>query len=233
MKCIIVDDDPSAIKLIAHFVQQTDFLELAASFESAIEAANFIRNNEVDLIFLDVEMPEMTGLDFLGTLNDPPQVILNTSNSDYALQAFDYEATDFLLKPAKYPRFLRAANKARENLEQIAQGNGDVIERELESLFVKEENVMRKILIEDILWIEALGDYINIHLRNEKKTILSTMKNVERKLPADRFIRVHRSFIVNVDRIDIFDSSFVVINEKLIPIGNSYKKNLSQKLNLL
>lgn len=225
---MIVDDDVMCIKLIEKFVEQTNYLDLINSCESAIEAANILAEESVDLIFLDVEMPEMTGLELIKSLERIPQIILITSKTDYAVEAFEYQVTDYIVKPANYSRFMKAVSKAKEIYDSKFKG-----ERNTNSLYVKEDSVWVNIPLDSIHWIEALGDYVTIHTEEKKHTVLTTMKEIETKLPEERFMRVHRSNIVNLNRITNLDGNLLVLEKKLIPIGKSYKKSLMNRLNLI
>lgn len=231
MNCIIVDDDEISRLLIKHCVEQTDFLTLVQMCENAIEAANILRSQDMDLIFLDVEMPEMSGMEFIKTAKLSPQVILITSHDEYALEAFEYNVTDYLLKPINYARFLKAVSKAKEiydSSNKIMAGNKDI-----GHIFIKVNSRLVKINVEDILWIESLADYVVINTKDTKFTVLFTMKGLVSKLPSNDFIRVHRSFIARIDKISMIEENELIIGKKYIPIGKSYKDDLMKKLNLI
>jgi DNA-binding LytR/AlgR family response regulator len=219
-------------RVLEDYVNRTSFLELLQTFNNAVDAINFIKDgNSVDLIFLDIEMPEMTGIDFLNTITHPPQIIIVSSREKYALEAFEYSVTDYLLKPINYARFFKAANKALENSSRNAQ-IGD--EKEI---FIKKSNSLVKIKYSDILWVEALENYVVINTRNDKFTIHFTMKAIENQLPNSLFKRVHRSFIVNIREIFSIEDNSVIIKlaegRKIIPIGKSYKEKLLNDINLM
>lgn len=228
MRCAIVDDDDLSIRLITEYINQTDDLNLVGTFTSAIKASNALSRESVDLIFLDVEMPDMTGLELIKSLDKKPQIILITSKKDYAIEAFEYQVADYLLKPISYSRFLKAANKARE-LFEVKQKSASTPKQ----LYIKEDSVLVNVSLNDIVWIEALGDYVTIHLTDKKHTVLTTMKSMDSKLPAEEFMRVHRSFIVRVDKINNLDGNMLVVGKKLIPIGKSYRKTLMDRLNIV
>ncbi|MBI3509512.1 MAG: response regulator transcription factor [Bacteroidetes bacterium] len=229
MNCIIIDDDEIARLAVKHCVERTDFLTLAGTCASVPEALKIIREKKIDLIFLDVEMPEMTGIDFLRTFHEIPQIILITGKKEYAAEAFDYEVTDFLLKPIDYARFLKAANKAH-----VIHTNMHVSPEESGALFVKKEG-SRFIRIEakDILYIEALADYVNIHAKDGRHTLLATMKSIEAKLPPKEFVRIHRSYIARIDRISEIEENSVIIEGKVLPVSRSHKDDLFKRLKLL
>ena len=230
MKCLIIDDDEIARRTVQHCAERTDFLQLVASCSSVPEALKIIRDKQIDLIFLDVEMPEMTGIDFLRTFKEIPQIILITGKKEYAAEAFDYDVTDFLLKPVDYPRFLKAAMKAQSihNGMQVKNENGE------DSIFIKKDgNRLVRLPAKEILWIEALADYVNIHTKDARHTILATMKSIETKLPVKDFIRIHRSYIVRLDKISEIEENSVVIAGKVLPVSRSHKEDLFKRLNLL
>jgi DNA-binding LytR/AlgR family response regulator len=228
MRCIIVDDDKVSRELVQDYVADTEGLELLGAFPSAIEANNFLSKNHVDLIFLDVEMPKMTGLELLKSLDEKPLIILITSKEKYAIEAFEYEVLDYLLKPVEYARFVKAFQKAKNKLKPMPLDNVTK-----ESIFIKVDSELINLPFKEVLWIEALGDYINIITAQRKLVVLSTMKNIEEKLPPTEFVRVHRSYFVRLDRIKKISEHIILVENKLIPVSKSYKKELLQRLNML
>lgn len=227
MNCIIIDDDELSRFSLEHFVKKTEQLNLLESFNNATDALNYIRNSHVDLIFLDVEMPEMTGIEFLSTFDNLPQVIMVTVNKEYGAAAFDYNVTDFLLKPVEYVRFLKAIDKAKliEDSLQIEANN-------LHDIFIKKDSKLVRIPLTEIYYVEALADYVNIYTAQQRHTVLSTMKSIENKLPKKDFCRVHRSFIIRIDKIKEIEDNAISISDKTIPISRSYKEHLLSKINL-
>jgi DNA-binding LytR/AlgR family response regulator len=229
MNCIVVDDDAMARMLIEHYISQNEDLKLVASCESAIEAANVLKKHSVDLMFLDVEMPEMTGIEFIESLVQHPQVILITSKEQYALDAFDMEVTDYLLKPVKYARFLKAIQRAQKR-NPVAEAPTPT---EDQHVFIKTEGRLVNLELSDIQWIEAQGDYVKVQTPKESYIVHGTIKSYEEKLPDASFVRVHRSYIVRIDQIvDIADAS-IVIGRSVIPIGASFKETLLKRLKML
>lgn len=229
MNCLIIDDDPVARKAVEHCISRTDGLQLAGSCGGVSDALKIIKEKKTDLIFLDVEMPEMSGIDFLRTFREIPQIILITGKKEYAAEAFDYDVTDFLLKPIDYARFLKAVSKA-----QTIHGNTQVEDNDSEGLFVKKESSrFVRISLKDILYIEALADYVNIYTRDGRHTILATMKSIEARLPQKDFIRIHRSFIVRLDSIEEIEENSVNIGGKSIPVSRSHKEELFNRLKML
>jgi DNA-binding LytR/AlgR family response regulator len=235
MNCIIVDDDKLSIKIIEEFVGRTESLNLLGSFSSAIEAVNVLNSSiaePVHLIFLDIEMPEMTGIEFLKALNTIPQVIIYSSQDKYALESYEYDVTDYLLKPVQYGRFIKAVNRARERFEK----KENPVKQSTE-IFIKNNSSLVRVKYDDILWIEALENYVVLNTFKEKYTIHFTMKSISEKMPSDRFMRVHRSFIVNFNKIKAIEDNSVIIKtengNKIIPIGKSYRDKLLDDINLI
>ncbi len=235
MNCIIIDDDKFSTKIIAEFVEKTDELNLIETYESAVDGINYLSSKnagEIDILFLDIEMPEMSGLDLLKTLSVLPQVIIYSSQEKYALESYEYNVTDYLLKPVTYARFLKAINKVKENKERK-----DDITKSSSEIFIKNNSSLVRVKYEDILWIEALENYVVVNSFKDKYTIHFTMKAISDKMPSDKFVRVHRSFIVNLSKIKVIEDNSVVIKteagSKVIPIGKSYKDKLMNDINLI
>lgn len=222
LNCIVVDDSSIQRMIITKLVNESTLLNLVGDFANAFEAKNCINNNPIDLIFLDIEMPLINGFDLLDGLKKKPQIIFITSKSDYAMKAFDYEATDFLQKPISKERFVKAVKKASElhNLRnELHEDNG-------ESIVIKSNLKKLKVYVSKIKWIEAYGDYIKIVTDDESHLVLSTMKNFEKELPANKFIRVHKSYIINLDRVEKFNSKFAEIGTTKIPLSRNKKEEI-------
>jgi len=234
MNCIIIDDDPLSRKIIEGFIDKTDVLNLIGSFESPLDSFSIFEKEEsVDLIFLDVEMPEMTGLEFLNTLDTPPMIIIVSGNEKYALEAYEYDVIDYLLKPLALPRFYKSVSKAQKRFQEK-----ESISKYPEEIFIKKKNsTLVRLRYDDILWVEALENYVTVNTFKEKFTIHFTMKAIENKLPMVNFKRVHRSYIVNIHRIDQIEDSNIIMKvdsgSKIIPIGKSYRDTLMDDLNLI
>ncbi|MFP4023409.1 MAG: LytR/AlgR family response regulator transcription factor [Thiohalospira sp.] len=232
MNCIIIDDDALSRRVVEEFVERTDFLTLKYSFKDAVEAINAFNkgNEEIDLIFLDIEMPEMDGIDFMNTLKNLPQVIIVSSKEKYAVNAFDYDVTDYLLKPITYSRFYKAVLKAK-NIHDIKERT------DVDEIYIKKNSALVRLKYDEILWVEALENYVIINSFNDKFTIHFTMKSIESQLPSKQFKRVHRSYIVNAKKIDrIEDNSVYIKNSdglKSIPIGKAYKDRFMKDINLM
>ncbi len=234
MNCIILDDDPLSRKIVEGFIEKTEILNLLGSFENPLDSFELFKKEEpIDLIFLDVEMPEMTGLEFLNTLDSPPMIIIISGQEKYALEAYEYDVIDYLLKPLAIPRFYKAITKAQKRFQEK-----ETISKYPEEIFIKKKNsTLVRLRYDDILWVEALENYVTVNTIKEKFTIHFTMKAIEHKLPADIFKRVHRSYIVNIHQIEQIEDSNVIIKinngNKIIPIGKSYRDNLMNDLNLI
>lgn len=226
--CVVVDDDAVARTVIEHFIGDVPDLKLTASFETATSAISSQDVSAADILFLDVEMPQMTGLEMLETMKDPPLVVLVTSKSEYAVDAFGIDVVDYLLKPVTYARFLKSVNRCRSILEsRIDPGDAP------DHVFVKSDGRLMKVELERIEWIEAQRDYVLIHTAQQDYFIHSTMKRLSDRLSTSEFIRVHRSFIVRMDKIKDIEDGSIVIGKKVIPVGASYKDALMARLNML
>ena len=225
MRCLIVDDDKVQRELIVGFVRETDSLTLSGSCESAVKAANILNETAIDLILLDIAMPIMSGMEFLKHIDVNAQIILITSKEQHALEAFDYDVTDYLLKPVSYSRFLKAVNKARNQ-----SGNFNHTRSTTNEIFVKVNSVLEKIQLTDVLLIEAAVDYVLIRTADSKYMVNSSLSSILNKLPKKDFVRIHRSYIVRIDKIDSIDGNTVVVNDQFIKIGRSYRKGFMQRI---
>lgn len=233
LRCLVVDDDPLSVQIVLNCINNTPFLKAEGSFTNPVEAAEALRTTPVDLLFLDVEMPLLSGIELLSTLQHPPLVILITSSKEYAVQAFEHAVVDYLVKPVSYARFLQAAQKAVEAFQRTAT-SADAIEApapDADFTFVKVDNKLVRVSFDDVRYVEALGDYVHIVTSQSKLIVYSTMKAVEEKFPSSRFVRVHRSFIVNFNRIQALEDNSVLVEGKLIPVGQTYLRDVMQRLN--
>ncbi|MFT5336733.1 MAG: DNA-binding LytR/AlgR family response regulator [Sphingobacteriales bacterium] len=227
MKCIIVDDEKMSQMMVQKCVEQVPYLDLVTVCDNAIEASEIIRKSDIDLIFLDIEMPEMTGIEFVNNFS-VPQIIFITSKPEFATEAFDLDVTDYIVKPVDLVRFLKAVSKAKDRFDKE-------MSRTIEAahVFVKQDSRYVKLSMIDIQYVEALADYVSIFTAEKRYTILSTMKAIESKLPPSQFVRVHRSFIVRIDQIKEIEDNTIAISEKLIPVSRSYRDHLKKSLNML
>lgn len=233
MNCIIVDDDILSCKIIAEYVRRTSFLTIVGVYDNAVEARNELMNrSDIDLIFLDVQMPEMDGFDFIGSLEKAPSIVMITNNENLALKAYDFDVIDYLIKPPGYSRFCKAVDKAaRYQNKSFGENVGQ------QEVFIKKGSTLVKIKLNDIIVIEALENYVVLHTDREKYTIHFTMKAIEQQLPSFLFVRIHRSFIVNKSRINMIRDNALEISNyndlKSIPIGKSYRDFLLKEINVM
>lgn len=224
IKCLAIDDEPLALQQISAYIDRTPFLEKMTLCQSAYEAIEFTESQTVDLMFVDINMPDINGLDFVKSLKNKPFIIFTTAYSEYALEGFKVDAVDYILKPISYDEFLRAVNKVRDRMMSTTAATAATVIMNKESLFVKSEYKLIRIQLNDIMYIESANEYIQIHLDAEKPiTTLVRLKTIEAELPKDKFLRVHRSFIVNLDKVKVIDHNRIVFDKVLIPIGEQYK----------
>ena len=224
---IAVDDEPLALQLISDYISRTPFLELAGSFESPYKALDFLENNNIDLIFLDVQMPDLLGTELAMILNGESRIIFTTAYASYAVEGFRLDALDYLLKPFSYEEFLVSANRAKQRISDPGKQDAQQIETNNDFLFIKSDYKVRRITLSKILYVEGLKDYVKIYLCDEPHPVLTltTMKQMESKLPQIDFMRVHRSFIVNLRRIDVIERSRIVFGKVYIPVSDQYKED--------
>lgn len=226
LNCIVIDDSSIQRVIISKLINNHLNLNLLGDFSNAIEAKNFLSNNEVDLVFLDIEMPVISGFDFIDGLKTKPQIVFVTSKSDYAMKAFDYDATDYLKKPIENERFKIAVKRVLD-LHMLKNENQ---EEDGEHIFIKSNLKKLKIFTSKIKWIEAYGDYVKVVTEEDSNLVLSTMKSFENELSKTKFMRVHKSFIVNIDKIDRFNSKFAEIGVTKIPLSRNKKDDLTKAL---
>ncbi|MEP6465333.1 MAG: LytTR family DNA-binding domain-containing protein [Parafilimonas sp.] len=222
LNCLAIDDEPLALELLEDNISKVPFLKLSASCSNPIEAMNILQNQSIDLIFLDIQMPGLTGLQFIKTITTKPMFILITAYEKYALQGFDLDVVDYLVKPVPLDRFIKACNKAWE-LHQLKTKKET--ESELPYFFINADYSLVKVVFTDVMWIEGLKDYLKIHLKSTSKPLVAriTMKSLEEQLPATMFLRVQKSFIISKDYITSVRRNSVFINEIEIPVGDNYK----------
>lgn len=232
IRCIAIDDEPLALKQIGAYIEKTPFLSLTALCNSAIDALEIIASDKTDLIFVDINMPDLNGMDFVKSLKEKPGIIFTTAYSEYALEGFRVDAIDYLLKPISYNDFLRAVNKAKSILGSPEQRNVTA-KASSDHLFVKSEYKIMRIELSDIKYIESMHEYVRIHLVNEKPVMtLISMKTIEEQLPEDRFMRVHRSFIVNKEKIKVVERNRIIFdNNVYIPVSDQYKAAFQEFIN--
>jgi DNA-binding LytR/AlgR family response regulator len=234
---LIIDDEPLAQEVLETYIQKIPNLNLVQKCNNAIEANQALQNHAIDLMFLDIEMPQLTGTNFLRSLSNPPKVIFTTAYPNYAIEGFELDALDYLLKPISLDRFMKAVNRAMEQINLEKKESNPVIheEEEQDFIFVKADKKLVKVNFEDIVYIEGLKDYVIIKMDNQRVITLQTMKSLEDKLPAHRFKRIHRSYIVALDKINAIVGNVVEVmekgQEKHLPIGKNYKDELLDIIN--
>lgn len=237
MKCVIIDDEPLAVDLLKDFVSKVDSLELISTFNNAIDAVSFINQNNVDLIFLDIQMPHFSGIEFLNTIEKKPLIIFTTAYSDYAVEGFNLGAVDYLVKPIPFHRFLKAVVRAQQVLNpptvQAISESTTIPELEQDFMFVRAEYENVKMNFADILFIEGLKDYVKIYTTDNKFTLtLISLIKLENLLFSKGFSRIHRSYIINIKHVKSIQKNKVLISDKRIPISESYKNAFFERINL-
>jgi DNA-binding LytR/AlgR family response regulator len=226
LSCAIIEDDSVSLSVMEGLAQKTGYFDPIVTFTSSSKAAHWLSENSVDLLLLDIEMPELSGLDLLRALHVRPEVIIISSNPKYALDGFELDVTDFLLKPVTdYARFLAAVHRVKAKPKPMKLPS--------EGLFIKIDSLLTKLNADDISWIEAAGDYVKIQIGDKSQVVYSTLKKFEEKLPPQKFLRVHRSFIINLSKITNIDSTNLEINKKIIPISGSYREELLNRISIL
>lgn len=229
IRCIIIDDNEIALMATKQCASKVENLQIVATFNDSIQALTYISSNPVELIFLDIEMPELNGMEFIRALNQPrPLIILTTSHTQFALEAYEENVLDYLVKPISFPRFLNAVNKAQSMLEKHKLEHSDN-----ETIFIKKGNIIVRVNKSEILWIEGLGDYVTLNTEKEKFVVHSTMHAIEQKFSSKEFMRVHRSFIIRIDKINNIEDNCISYFDKFIPIGKTYREAVYKRLNLL
>ena len=224
IKCIIIEDEPLALKKIKGFIEQVDYLNLKEGFNNAIDAIGYLKKNTVDLIFLDIRMKQLSGIQFLESLSNKPKIIITSAYDKYALKGYELDVSDYLLKPFTFERFLKSANKA---FEQLVELQSDQVNN---YIFVKTEYRIEKIDLKDILFIQGMKDYLQIHTKNKKIMTLQTFKNLLEILPTIDFQRVHNSYVIAISKIDNIERNKIRIGDHLIPISEGYKNKFYQLL---
>jgi len=225
IRCLIIDDEPSSQSVLENFIENIEFLELSGICNNAIEALDELNKNYIDLLFLDINMPKISGLTFYKSLQNPPDVIFTTAYSEHAIDGFELNATDYLLKPFSFDRFFTAVNKVvkKKHLNNKINNN--------DYLLIKANKTTHKIATNDILFIEAYGDYVKVHIEDKYILTNSTFTNIFNQLPKNLFFRTHKSFAVNLDKIDTINGNRISVNKQLIPIGQKFKAEFFKVLN--
>lgn len=238
MTCLIVDDNPIARAALCELAAQLNTISVSAECANAMDAYNYLQDHPVDLLFLDIEMPGMTGMELirnLGRMAGPgnqqrPVIIFTASKKDYAVEAFEWNVADYLLKPLRPARFLQAVNKAKEMIDSQQKA---VNRSSDEFIFIRDTNVVRRLKLDDILFAEAMGDYVKLYTQEKLYAIHTKLKTVEQRLPACNFLRIHRSYIVALNKIDTFQDGALQIGSKFLPVTDTYRKVLNERMNVL
>lgn len=230
-RCLVVDDEPLARELISGHIRKLENLEIVSECDNAMKAVDVLRNHTIDLMFLDIKMPQMTGIDFLKTLKRPPRVIITTAYSQYALDGFDLDVVDYLMKPVTFERFFKAVNKYYQSghAENVELENGGGMSED-SFIYVKENKKVIKIYLKEIHFIEGLNEYIRIHTDNRRVVVKSSLQGIENKLPSDQFIRIHKSYIVSIPRIRAFNATTIELENTKLRIGRNYKNQVFSSL---
>jgi DNA-binding LytR/AlgR family response regulator len=220
IRCLIIDDEPSSQNVLKSFIQKIDYLALAHVCNNALEALAYLKSNHIDLLFLDINMPQLSGIDFYKSLKNPPKVIFTTAYSAYALEGFEVDATDYLLKPFSFERFVKAVTKVK-----------DLKDDKIDYIIVKADKKLHQIKIEDVYFIEGLGDYNKVHLKNNFLVTYKSLKMMHNSLPKSTFIQVHKSYIINKNKLDYIEGNLAIVNAHKIPLGQKYKKEFLENFN--
>src|SRR5688572_4404719 len=230
INCIVIDDEPLTRKGIKEYISDVDFLNFIAEYDSPHKASAILSEGHVQLIFLDIQMPKITGLEYFKTLQHAPPVIFTTAYPQYALDGFDLNALDYLVKPISFERFLKAAMKVKEYYEVSQKNALEPTSEKNDFFFIKADNKLVKVFFDEILFVEALQNYVAIHTKTKKFITYLTFKSIEDYLPAEQFIRTHKSFIISASKIDNIDGNDIRIGEHHIPISRSAKEEVMEKL---
>ena len=230
IRCIVVDDEPLAVELLADYLQKTPGMQVVLKTTHVLDALHSVQQGKADLLFLDIQMPELTGIQFMKIIRNACPVILTTAYAEYAMEGYEYDVVDYLLKPVTFERFMVAVDKAKRRLDQSTPKE---MPQPVEHIFIKTEYRIQKIDLNDILYIEALRDYIAIHTPVGKILSLESLRNMEEILPATHFIRIHKSYIINQNKIEFLERGKVVINKQYLPIGETYREKFLSRIKMI
>jgi two-component system, LytTR family, response regulator len=231
MNCLIVDDNKMARMATAQLVSQITHLNLVGECSNAMEAYNTVKNHEVDLLLLDIEMPEMTGLELTKNLGEKsPLIIFTTAKKDYAVEAFEMNVVDYLVKPITPARFMQAIERAKETLESARQ---ELNVENKEFVFIRDNGILKRINIDEIIYLEAMGDYVKVFTQQKFHVVHTTLKALEEKLPASKFMRIHRSYIIALNKIDFIQDGVINLGKTAVPVADAYRSSLNKRLNLI
>jgi len=230
IRCILVDDEPPAIELLEKYTSMIDQLEVVGTSHSAVKAFDMLKSKQVNLLFLDIQMPVLNGIDFIKTLKNPPAIILTTAYREYALDGYDLDIIDYLLKPISFERFLKAVDRYRERMTTTPFASQKIPSATTDHIFFNVNRTHHKIMLSDIIYIESLKDYVRIHTKTEKLVVKGNIGTTMKQLPNDQFVRVHRSFAVALAQVKSYNQSEVTVGGQKIPIGFSYREELMKRL---
>ncbi len=233
IRCVVVDDEPLAVKLLTDYIGKTPGFEAVISTTHVLDALQFVQEGKADLIFLDIQMPELSGIQFMKIIRNSCKVILTTAYNEYAIEGYEHDVVDYLLKPITFDRYMIAVQKARLRLQEKTTETALQPASSEEHIFIKTEYRIQKLAFTSILYIEALRDYIAFHTATGKILSLESMRNMEALLPEHRFIRIHKSYIINKEKIDFLERGKVVINNQYLPIGDTYKDKLMAQIKII
>lgn len=225
IKCVITDDEPTACEGLQRYVERVDFLSLMTVCEDAIQLNTFLQTAQPDLLFLDIEMPYLSGLELLASLTHPPHVIITSAYEKYALKGFELDVTDYLLKPISFDRFLKAVNKVHNIMQQEER-----LEESSDYLFVRSDRQMHKVFLKDIVVIEGLENYVCIYTESSKLLVRSTMKRIVEVLPKGFFLQVHKSYVINLEKIDKIDGNRIIVDQHAIPIARNFRDEVFTRI---
>ena len=225
IKCVIIEDEPLAMERTKIYVEKLPFLQLDATFDNGIDAFTYLSQHDIDLIFLDINLGDLSGIQLLESLNKVPHVIIITAYHEHALKGFELNVTDYLLKPYTFERFLQAVERVREDLSK------NIINEPRKFIFIKTEYRLEKVMLNDIIYIEGMRDYRRIHTANKQIMTLQTFKDLEKEIPSSVICRVHKSFMVAIDKIESIERDRIKIGAKLIPVSESYKREFMELIN--
>jgi DNA-binding LytR/AlgR family response regulator len=236
IRCLVIDDEPLAQRVIERYAEDLPFLEIVHRCENAMEALEVLKSGGIDLIFLDINMPKLTGIEFLRTLKHSPLVIITTAYAEYAVQGYELNVLDYLMKPFSFERFVKAVQKARDILESRDGAGTEISHQKLSEgdfVFIKSSKKTYRVNFTDILYIEALGDYVKVYTTDKMIISYHSMKNLEKVLPAKSFPRIHKSFIISISRVEVIEGNQVKIRDRWIPIGTNYKTDFEKLINTI
>ncbi len=229
LKCLLVDDEPRAHVVLKNYIGKVAELEVLHSTTSSVEAFSYLQSHSVDLLFLDIEMPELTGLELLEALQNPPRVIITSAHSEFALDSYNFNVIDYLLKPIPFNRFLRAVNKVLQQ-NQPERTEEEPAAPAKDHFFIKEDGISKRLAYADILYVNSFGNYVRIYTTEGKHMVADTMKHLEDTLPTEHFQRIHKSYLINLSKVEQAHGKLVFINGQELPVGNAYKQGLLERL---